>query len=156
VQVTEPRWLEGEEVRAWRGYRRMHTLLDLQIARDLARDCGLSEADYDVLSNLSETKGHRLRMAELAAHMLWSSSRLSHHIARMQRRGLVTREGSPADARGAVVVLTPAGWTAIRDAAPPHVESVRRHFIDLLTPAQLAALGDIADTVVAHLGRPGG
>jgi DNA-binding MarR family transcriptional regulator len=133
----------------------MRTLLDLQIARDLARDCGLSEADYDVLSNLSETKGHRLRMAELASHLLWSSSRLSHQIARMQRRGLVAREGSPADARGAVVRLTPAGWEAIVAAAPPHVESVRRHLIDLLTPAQLAALGDVAEAVVAHLGPAG-
>ena len=156
MSVTEPRWLEGEEVRAWRGYRRLHTLLGLQIARDLARDSGLSEADYDVLSNLSETKGHRLRMTELAAHMLWSSSRLSHQIARMQRRGLVARQGSPSDARGAVVVLTETGWDAIRAAAPPHVESVRRHFIDLLTPAQLAALGDIAETVVAHLRPPDG
>lgn len=152
--VPEPRWLTEAEDRAWRGYRRMRALLDLQISRDLTSDSGLSDADYDVLSNLSETPGRRMRLTELAAHMLWSKSRLSHHLTRMQQRGLVAREECPSDARGAVVVLTDAGWEAIRAAAPPHVESVRRNLVDLLSEDQLAALGDIAETVVRHLTDP--
>src|SRR5688572_643779 len=76
-----PKWLTREEDAAWRGYRRMRLLLDLQIARDLVKDSGLSEADYDVLSTLSETAGRRMRLSDLAAHMLWSKSRLSHHTA---------------------------------------------------------------------------
>lgn len=129
----------------------MRALLDLQVTRDLVRDSGLSDADYDVLSNLSETDGHRMRLNELAAHMLWSHSRLSHHLARMQTRGLVGRSGDPADGRGAVVRLTPAGMRMIRRAAPSHVVSVRRHFIDLLTARQIAVLGEVADTIVTHL-----
>ena len=158
-----PRWLDPAEDRAWRGYRRMRALLDLQVNRDLARDAGLSEPDYDVLSNLSETEGHRWRVSDLAARMLWSRSRLSHHLTRMQQRGLVTREDCPEDGRGAVVVLTDGGLRAIQAAAPDHVASVRRHFIDLLSADQVAALGDIADTVHTHLAtldhhqsRPGG
>lgn len=138
-------------MRAWLGYRRMRLLLDLQVSRDLAEDSGLSDADYDVLSNLSETEGHRLRLSELSAHMRWSKSRLSHHLTRMQQRGLVTREEHPSDGRGAVIVLTGDGWRAIRSAAPKHVESVRRHFIDRLTDEQIRVLGDIADAVVGHL-----
>ena len=115
----------------------MRALLDLQLTRDLAQDCGLSEADYDVLSNVSEAAGHSLRLGDLAAHMLWSKSRLSHHVARMERRGLVARQDCPSDGRGAVLTLTEAGWQAIRDAAPGHVESVRRHFLDLLTEEQV-------------------
>jgi DNA-binding MarR family transcriptional regulator len=99
--MAEPRWLDDTEARAWRGYRRMHALLDLQIARDLAADSGLSETDYDVLSNLSEAAEHQLRLTDLAADMLWSKSRLSHHLTRMQQRGLIRREGSPDDARSA-------------------------------------------------------
>jgi DNA-binding MarR family transcriptional regulator len=129
----------------------MRALLDLQIARDLARDSGLSEADYDVLSNVSEAAGHRLRLGDLAAHMLWSKSRLSHHVARMERRGLVARQDCPSDGRGAVLTLTEAGWQAIRDAAPGHVESVRRHFLDLLTAEQVQTLAAISETVLAHL-----
>ena len=129
----------------------MRALLDLQLTRDLARDSGLSEADYDVLSNVSEAAGHRLRLGDLAAHMLWSKSRLSHHVTRMERRRLVAREDCPSDGRGAVLTLTEAGWQAIRDAAPEHVESVRRHFLDLLTAEQVEALAGISETVLGHL-----
>jgi DNA-binding MarR family transcriptional regulator len=145
------RWLDDAEFRAWIGYRRMRLLLDAQVSRDLARDSGLSAPDYDVLSALSTTEGHRWRLTKLADRMLWSKSRLSRHISRMEQRGLVTREGSEADGRGTTIVLTDDGMRAIEKAAPDHVESVRRHFIDLLSPEQLAVLGTVAETVLAHL-----
>ena len=149
--MTEPQWLSQAQARAWLGYRRMRALLDLQLTRDLARNSGLSEADYDVLSSVSEAAGHSMRLGDLAAHMLWSKSRLSHHVTRMERRGLVARQDCASDARGAVLTLTEAGWQAIRDAAPGHVESVRAHFLDLLTAEQVQALAGITDTVLAHL-----
>ena len=148
------RWLDDAEMRAWLGYRRMFLLLNAAVNRDLARDSGLSEPDYDVLSNLSDAPGHRDRLSELAARMLWSQSRLSHHISRMEQRGLVTRQGHETDGRGSVVVLTQRGLRTIEKAAPQHVESVRHHIIDVLTPAQIKALGDIAEKVVGHLGDP--
>ncbi|MGW5560927.1 MarR family winged helix-turn-helix transcriptional regulator [Micromonospora sp. NPDC003944] len=146
------RWLDEREDRAWRGYRRMRRLLDLELARELTQDAGLSEADYDVLSDLSETPQGRLRLRELADRMLWSRSRLSHHLTRMQQRGLVTRAECADDARGSVVVLTPAGRQAIESAAPGHVAAVRRHLIDLLSPAEIDALGALTHRVVDKLG----
>jgi DNA-binding MarR family transcriptional regulator len=153
VSTTEPQWLDEAEDRAWRGYMRMRTLLHAQIVRDLARESGLSGPDYDVLSNVSEAEGRRERLAALAARMAWSRSRLSHHITRMEQRGLVTREDCDSDGRGAFVVLTDAGWRAIQDAAPGHVASVRRHFLDLLSREQLDALAEISQTVVRRLGE---
>jgi DNA-binding MarR family transcriptional regulator len=152
MSTTEPAWLDETEARAWRGYMRMRTLLHAQILRELAREAGLSGPDYDVLSNVSEAPGRRARLGDLAARMAWSRSRLSHHITRMERRGLVTREDCASDGRGAFVVLTDAGWRAIRGAAPGHVASVRRHFIDLLSREQLDALAEISRTVVRELG----
>ncbi|MET7468484.1 MarR family winged helix-turn-helix transcriptional regulator [Micromonospora sp. NPDC005686] len=153
--MDEPRWLDEQQDRAWRGYRRMRRLLDLELARELMQDAGLSEPDYDVLSDLSETPEQRLRLSELADRMLWSRSRLSHHISRMQQRGLVTREECATDGRGSVVVLTPAGRRAVEAAAPGHVAAVRRHLIDRLTPAEVAALGTLSQRVIGHLtGRP--
>lgn len=149
--VTAPRWLDDDEQRAWRAYRRMRLLLDARIARDLNAESGLSAPDYDVLSNLSEAEGHRLRVTDLAARLQWSKSRLSHHLSRMEQRRLVSREDCSSDARGAVIVLSGEGWRTIQAAAPGHVNSVRRHFIDVLTPEQLDALRAISDTVVAHL-----
>jgi DNA-binding MarR family transcriptional regulator len=151
MSTTEPLWLDDAEARAWRGYMRMRTLLHAQIVRDLAREAGLSGPDYDVLSNVSEAEGRRVRLGDLAARMAWSKSRLSHHITRMERRGLVTREDCSSDGRGAFVVLTDAGLRAIQAAAPGHVASVRRHFIDLLSTEQLDALAEISQTVVRRL-----
>ena len=131
----------------------MRTLLDLQIARDLSRDSGLSEADYDVLSTLSEKPGSRWRARDLAAQLLWSTSRLAHHVGRMERRGLVARQPSADDARGAIIALTPSGREVLDQAAPPHVASVRRHLIDRLTDEEVAALDTIATKVIERL-RP--
>ncbi len=129
----------------------MRTLLDARILRDLGREAGLSGPDYDVLSHVSESPGRRSRLGELAERMAWSRSRLSHHLTRMEGRGLVTREDCPSDGRGAFVVLTDAGFRVIQAAAPGHVASVRRHFIDLLSRDQLDAFTTITDTVVGHL-----
>jgi DNA-binding MarR family transcriptional regulator len=151
--MTEPRWLDEAEHRAWLGYRRMRLRLDAQIARDLAADSGLSLPDYDVLSALASAEDRRGRSTEIAARMLWSKSRLSRQLSRMERRGLVKRQECETDARGSDIVLTDQGLQAIRNAAPGHVDSVRAHFIDLLSEEQIAALGDMAETVLAHLGQ---
>jgi len=129
----------------------MRTLLDLQIARDLSKDSGLSETDYDVLSTLSEKPEGRWRARDLAAQLLWSTSRLAHHVGRMEQRGLVARQPCPGDARGALISLTEQGRAALEQAAPLHVASVRRHIIDLLSPGEIAALDTIAGKVLTHL-----
>ncbi|MGH3244285.1 MAG: MarR family winged helix-turn-helix transcriptional regulator [Spirillospora sp.] len=148
------RWLNDTEYRAWIGYRRMRLLLDAEVARDLLRGPGgLSAPDYDVLSALSSAADRRQRLSALAARMLWSKSRLSRHIGRMEMRGLVVRVEDADDGRRADVVLTEKGERAIVEAAPAHVESVREHFIDLLTEEQLRVLGDVAEIVLARLPR---
>jgi DNA-binding MarR family transcriptional regulator len=144
-------WLNPREARAWRGYMRMRDLLDLQIGRDLGREAGLSDADFPVLVTLSETEGHRIRLIELAQRLLWSKSRLAHHLDRMVRRDLVRREAHPRNSRATIVALTAHGLHTLQAAAPAHVASVRRNFIDLLTDAQIDALGDATETVVEHL-----
>lgn len=148
------RWLNPTEDRAWRNYRRMFTLLESQLARDLADDSDLSVADYTVLSNLAEADEHSSRVTALADQVQWSQSRLSHQIARMEKRGLVSRSQAPDDGRGAVVVLTKQGLHAIAAATPGHMASVRKHMVDLLSPDQLATLSDIAETVIANLEDP--
>ncbi|MFI6598607.1 MarR family winged helix-turn-helix transcriptional regulator [Nonomuraea sp. NPDC050536] len=151
MQNAETRWLDEREMRAWIGYRRMRLLLDLELGRDLMNASGLSEPDYDVLSNLSEAPGRSMRLSALAAHMHWSKSRLSHHITRMQQRGLVERQECADDGRGSAVVLTDTGWDSIVQAAPGHVESVRRHLIDLMTEEELDALAAFSRRVIEKL-----
>jgi DNA-binding MarR family transcriptional regulator len=148
---VRPRWLDEREARAWRGYTRMRVQLEARLARELARHSGLSDPDYSVLVNLSEAPEGRLRAFELGRALQWEKSRLSHHLKRMGKRGLVAREDCESDARGSFVVITPAGRAAIEAAAPAHVDDVRRHLIDLLSDDQLDALADISEAVLANL-----
>lgn len=148
--MPSTRWLNHVEDRAWRGLNRVQLLVFSEITRDLQRDSALSVADYDVLSNVSESAAGRWRFGDLAARMRWSTSRLSHHIDRMVARGLVERVDRADDGRGSDVILTELGRATIEAAAPPHVESVRRHLFDHLSPEQVAQLADITETLLAH------
>jgi DNA-binding MarR family transcriptional regulator len=143
--------LTDREEAAWRAYRRMRTLLDLAVARDLRADSALSDSDYDVLSTLSEATDGGWRAGELSRRLMWSTSRLAHQVGRMEKRGLVARRGSSDDARGAYIELTAEGRAVLRTAAVEHVESVRRNLIDLLTPEEIGTLKVIADKVVTAL-----
>jgi DNA-binding MarR family transcriptional regulator len=144
MSTTNPvRWLDADEERAWRAFRRVMVAVQTGTARDLAA-IDLSEPDYEVLSTLSERPGHTSTLGEQADKMGWSRSRLSRHAMRMEARGLLRRAPDPDDGRGCLLALTAQGLKVLENAAPTHVESVRRHFIDRLLPADLAALEAIA------------
>jgi DNA-binding MarR family transcriptional regulator len=151
LPMTQPRWLDEREARAWRGYTQMQRRLDRVLGQLLTRDSGLSPADYELLVPLSEAPDQQLRARDLARMVDWEKSRLSHHLTRMELRGLVRRHDCPTDARGAFIRLTGAGRKAIEAAAPQHVEAVRDNFIDLLTPREIDALAAITDRVLARL-----
>jgi len=141
------RWLTAEEQRAWRGLLRMTSQLNARMNRQLQDAYGVSLADYDVLVVLSEA----LRVFEIADALAWEQSRVSHQLARMQRRGLVTREECRTDARGAFVVLTEVGRAAIERAAPAHVETVRQLVFDGLSRDQVATLTAVTSHVLERL-----
>ena len=142
-------WLNESEYRAWRGYAEMSARLNAYLHRSLSRKTGLSLSDYEVLVRLSESPHDRLRAYELGAGLQWEKSRLSHHLTRMERRGLLERESCESDGRGLFIVLTPAGRQAIEEAAPHHVTDVRQRMIDILTPQELATMATIAEKVIA-------
>ena len=144
-------WLTEDEQRAWRGLVQMTSRLDSRLNRELQQASGLSLADYDVLVLLTEAPDGRLRMFQLMEDLQWEQSRLSHHIARMQRRGLVAREDCTTDKRGAFVVLTHAGRDAIEKAAPGHVDLVRRMVFDGLSAEQVVTLEAFVTRVLSRL-----
>jgi DNA-binding MarR family transcriptional regulator len=150
------RWLTEEEQRAWRGLLRMTSQLNARMNRQLQDEYGISLADYEVLVVLSEAPEGRLRVFEVAGALAWEQSRVSHQLARMQRRGLITREDCPTDARGAFAVLTGAGRAAIERAAPAHVETVRQLVFDGLGRDQLIALAEITTGVLDRLAATAG
>ena len=145
------RWLTEDEQQAWRGLVQMTAQLNARMNRQLQDEAGISLADYEVLVELSEAPQGRRRVFELASALAWEQSRVSHQLARMQRRGLIARQECPADARGAFVVLTETGRAAIEQAAPAHVETVRQLVFDGLSPDQLAALTAVSSSVLDRL-----
>ncbi|WP_043678425.1 MarR family winged helix-turn-helix transcriptional regulator [Nocardia vulneris] len=148
--MTDPRWLDDVEMRAWVGFVRTRDLIAAAVGRDSTRESNLTYVEYSVLAFLSGTPEHRCTFADLALKLEWSQSRLSHQITRMEKRGLVVREPIPDDARRTAARLTQRGAEVLTGAAPAHVSSVRRHMIDVLDRQQLAALADIYDTLLAH------
>lgn len=149
--MGETRWLDQDEQRAWRNLTLMQLQLVGLLSRELAATSGLSYQDYGVLAELSDRPDHQARLHELGRELGWEKSRVSHHVSRMERRGLVARVKCPTDQRGWFVALTDDGRAAIERAAPEHVTAVRRYFVDLLSPADLAAVDRIARTVLDHL-----
>jgi DNA-binding MarR family transcriptional regulator len=148
---SEPEWLDPREDRAWRAFMHAHHQLGIRLQRHLMRDCGLTLPDYEVLAVLSGHPAGRMPAQELCGLLQWEKSRLSHQVRRMEHLGLIAREPNPADARSVVIRLPLAGQRAIEDAAPRHVHDVRRHFIDLLTPAELDTLTAVHERVLRHL-----
>ncbi|MER6957640.1 MULTISPECIES: MarR family transcriptional regulator [unclassified Streptomyces] len=146
-----PRWLTPEQKVHWDHFIRMQEKLIGRLSRRVQTDSGMSASDYIVLANLTETGGGRMRFLDLAKLVEWEKSRMSHQVTRMAKRGLVVKEECPDDGRGSFIVATPAGYKAIEDAAPIHVEHVRRLFIDALTPEELATLGQISQRVLEHM-----
>jgi DNA-binding MarR family transcriptional regulator len=138
--------LDEREARMWRAFYDMRRHLEKAIERQLT-EVGLSSADYDLLVPLSEAPGEGLRARDLGNHVGWDRSRLSHQLRRMEQRGLITRHDCPTDARGTVIRLSPAGRKIVEVAAPGHVETVRRHFIDLLSPAEMDILTAISTRI---------
>ena len=147
---AQPRWLDPEQQAAWDSFIRMQEKLIGRLSRRVQADSGMSAADYIVLVSLTERGNGRMRFLDLAKLVEWEKSRMSHQVTRMAKRGLVAREECPDDGRGAFIVATPAGYRAIEEAAPLHVEHVRRLFIDALTPNQLSTLGRISQRVLDH------
>ena len=146
----QPRWLTDDEQQAWRATIQLSQLLLRQLDRELVAH-GLNGRDYEILVNLSEAPDHRLRMTDLADATSQSRSRLSHPVSRMEQRGLVRRDDCEGDKRGTFAVLTKAGFEAIERVAPYHVEQVRRHYIDRLTPQQLEEIRSTFQPIVDYL-----
>jgi len=146
--------LDPVELRAWRGLIETTPLLRRRLDQLLMADSGLTGSDYPVLVTLHERGDRPCRSTELAELIGWEQSRLSHHLARMERRGLIRRVRHHADNRVAEVHLTDEGRAVFLNAAKGHSRAVREHFADVLTVPQLEALAEIMETLQRHLAPP--
>lgn len=150
------RWLNDAEMAAWRSYIVATLKLRQRLHRELADRHDVSLTDYEVLVCLEMQTGHRMRMSELAVLMGSTKSRLSHQVGRLEVAGLVRRVRDPEDKRGVITELTEDGKALLEKAAPTHVEGVREHLIDLLSPVEQATIAAAFDRVLGHLSEAEG
>jgi len=150
IKSPNPRWLNPREMKAWRAYiiasRRLLEALDSDL---VGHD--LSLADYEVLAQLSDAPNRRMRMSELAELAMLSKSRLSHRMKVMEKAGWVRRELCSEDKRGSWATMTDKGFKAIAAAAPSHVDSVRKRFLDQISIKEQAELAGIFSHLTEEL-----
>jgi DNA-binding MarR family transcriptional regulator len=149
--MAEGRWLDEKERKQWLTFIFATDLLNEQFERDMQRDAGMPLAYYQMLVALSESPGRTQRMSDLADMLLVSRSRLSHAVAKLEEAGWVRRTRCPNDRRGAFATLTDKGFAVLEAAAPDHVNSVRTHLFDQLTPEELEQLRAINEKLLDHL-----
>lgn len=148
--ATDVPWLTDDEQASWRAYLKASRALEFVLDAEL-QAAGMSLAEYELLSMLSEAPAHVLRMSRLADLTVQSRSRVTHAATRLERRGWVERRPAADDGRGIELVLTEQGWEAVQSAARVHVVGVREHLVRQMDPQLFRALGDAMGKVRDHL-----
>ncbi|MGZ7445452.1 MarR family winged helix-turn-helix transcriptional regulator [Paenibacillus sp. TH7-28] len=137
--------LNEEEMRIWHMWKGTFQTIFGRVIKEMSEHTGLSEGDYGVLDRLALLGNGSLRQQELADSMDWDKSRLSHHLTRMEKRGLVMRKPIDTD-RGVQVTITSAGQSALDDARPIVARAIRKHFLDRLTDQDIALITKLAQS----------
>ncbi len=144
-------WLTEKQQADWRAFLSVLALLPEQFSRDLHVSADLTFADYEIFVRLSERENRSIRMSELAELTLASRSRLTHQIDRLESQGFVERRPCDDDKRGSWAILTEKGWAKLVATAPSHVDSVRAHLVDVLSPEEFETLGNLSRKILASL-----
>lgn len=148
--TTTP-WLDQAQQHVWRSFLGGVTVLMDQLDRDLRTKHDLSMAEYEILVRLSEAPNRSIRMAELAAAVAHSRSRVTHTIARLERDGIVTRGQCSTDGRGVSATLTDHGFGVLEQAAHTHVTGVHDYFVAQASPEDFSAVGRVMSAVMTNL-----
>ncbi|MGD6817990.1 MarR family winged helix-turn-helix transcriptional regulator [Metabacillus sp. 113a] len=138
--------ISQEEMNIWHMWKGSYKTIFGRVIKDLTDKTGLSEGDFGILDRLDQFGNGELRQQELADSMDWDKSRLSHHLTRMEKRGLVRRKPADTD-RGVQVILTADGKTALDEARPVVSAAIKEHFLSLLTEEDVASIGRIGEKV---------
>ncbi|TDD54398.1 MarR family winged helix-turn-helix transcriptional regulator [Saccharopolyspora elongata] len=138
--MTEPRWLDAEEMAAWNAFLEASNLVARRVEQQLREQAGLSHPQYEILVRLAAEPDGEMRMTELAQRVVTSKSGLTYQVTQLEKADLVRRRTCDTDDRGVIAGLTDAGREKLSEAAPGHVELVRANLIDVLSRDQLRAI----------------
>ncbi|WP_313550548.1 MarR family transcriptional regulator [Corynebacterium sp.] len=148
---SQTRWLNDEEKDTFFTLMALIIEVDRSLDKQLNRNAGLSHFGYTALARLSEAENRQLRMSELASTANGSLSRLSQVIAKLEKKGWVTRSADPEDGRYTVATLTDAGYDKVVETAPGHVEQVQKVLFDPLTKSQVQQIHIIGQRILRRI-----
>jgi DNA-binding MarR family transcriptional regulator len=149
--------LDAREMAAWRGFLQVHARVAQALDAQMRSAHGLSVSSYEVLMFLADAPGRRMRMSEIAEHVLLSRSGLTRLVDRLCQLGYVSRCAAEDDGRGLFAELTEAGAATLEAARRTHRQGIRAFFLARLSPADQVALGELWTRFLAAdpAGRPG-
>ena len=136
-----PERLDARELRAWRGFLHAHATLLRALDAELEAAHGMPVSSYEILMNVADAEGERMRMHDIASRVLLSRSGLTRLVDRLEKSGYVRRESCPDDARGAFAVLTPEGREVLDAARATHLAGVRERFLRHFSDEEQEQLG---------------
>ncbi|AIQ57956.1 MarR family transcriptional regulator [Paenibacillus borealis] len=140
--------LNEDEMQIWNMWKGSFKRIFGRVVKEMSEHTGLSEGDFGVLDRLVQFGDGKLRQQELADSMDWDKSRLSHHLTRMEKRGLVQRKPLDTD-RGVQIIITSAGRSALEAALPVVSKAIRRHFLSQLTDQDMESIASLAERTKA-------
>lgn len=140
--------LDERRMAAWRAFLTSHAALVGRLGEELQEEKGLPLPWYEVLLRLGEAPEGRMRMGELAGSLLLTPSGVTRLVDRMEADGLVKRAQCPSDRRGWNAVITPAGRSRLRAAAPVHLRGVEQHFGRHLSDHEADMLANVLSRVL--------
>jgi DNA-binding MarR family transcriptional regulator len=143
LEPSEPDPFGEDELRAWRGFLRVHRTVTDELNARLSRAHGLTLLHYGVLITLITDPGRTMRMTDLAERVLTSPSGITRAVATLAEQGLIERKPDPADGRGVVARLTGRGVERLREAQVTHHACVRELLFAGLSPDDVRRLAEI-------------
>ncbi len=136
---------------AWELYFTTTARLTERIEAALKCQAGLSMPEYSVLLMTDRAGEAGIRPSVLAHKVVFSRSRLTHTMKRLESRDLISRRPCQGDGRGGLVFLTEAGKQLFDEAALVQRDVIRRLFLDDITPEEIDMLTGLFSRVSARL-----
>lgn len=143
--------LNEEEIRIWHMWKSSFESVFSRVVKDMSEHAGLSDGDFGVLDRLVHLGNGKLRQQELVDSMAWTKSRLSHHLTRMEQRGLIMRKPL---GRGAQIIITSAGKSALDDSRPIRSKAIRKYFLAQLTDQDIESITNLAERINKSFSEP--
>lgn len=138
--------LDPERLAVWRSLLTSHAVLSKALSEALEEERGLPLPWFEALNAL-QYAGGRVRVMDLAAHLVVSPSSLSRQLNRMEDEGLIRRDRGLDDHRAVVAVLTKQGRETWRRANTTYLRIAKKRFINRLSDTDVAALQRVFNKV---------